>query len=176
MKMFFAPNGKAITSVSARSFSCPNVEIDEKAGTADLGHFDDFPGFERLEVPGLGGMLMDNESDEWLERHCRLIKVDDDFDVWAEDAAPPSWPEDIVDACRRVQWLGQTLITVELLRSWSPRDIREDPTINAALNNIVVGRVEAEMAGLLCRIDTYRQANPDITEWIPDEESEDVEA
>lgn len=174
MKMFFAPNGKPITSASACSFTCPNIEIDEADGSSGLGHFDDFPNFEALVIPGLGPLLMDTDSNEWLEKHCRLIEVDEDHDVWDDDAQAPSWDEGIVDACRRVQWLGQTLWAVEKLRQWSPTDIREDPTINAVLDNIIVGRVEGEMAGLLCRIDAYRAANPDITTLVADEEEEDA--
>lgn len=174
-KIFFAPNGKPITEASACSFTCPNVEIDEDAGTSGLGHFDAFPNFEPLEIPGLGPCLMDIDSNEWLERHCRLIEVDDDYDEWDEASYPPAWDESISDACRRVQWLGQTLWAVEKLRKWSPSDISEDPTINAVLDNIIVGRVEGEMAGHLCRIDAYRQANPDITTLVVDEETEDAE-
>jgi hypothetical protein len=172
--MFFAPNGKPITSPAAVSFNSPNIEINDD-GTAGIGHFDDFPDFSHLDLPGLGNTLLDIDQNEWLESHCRLIEVDAEYDVWSDDEAP-AWPREIEDACHRVQYLGQTLWCLKKLRDWSPKDITTDPTISGALKHLIEDRVQAEIAPLQARIAAYRTANPDITAWagVDEEDPDDV--
>ncbi len=171
MKVFFAPNGKPITSTSAVSFNSPNIEVDEHTGTAGLGPFADFPRFYRFTIPGLGACLWCIDSNEWLEQHCRLIEVSDDFDVWSDDG-PPAWDDHIVHACSRVQHVGNVLWCVEKLRRFAPKDIAEDPTINAVLNNIIVGRVQAEIDTLQAQIAEYRKDRIEPTKLEQEEEEE----
>lgn len=177
MKMFFAPDGTPITTTAGVSFNSPNIEVDEEAGTAGLGHFDDFPNFEHLELPGLGNVLIDSDGTDWLEQHCRLIEVDDAYDVYSSGAEVRlAWDDEIVAACKRVEYLGRTLWGVKKLRDWSPPDVRDDPTINAALDHIVVGRVQVEIDGLQAKIANYRVGRVEPTVLELDEETEDAEA
>lgn len=176
MKMFFAPNGNPITRPATISFDCPDIEIQDD-GTAGQGGFDDFPSFEHLKLPGLGSVLIDMDSNEWLEQHCRLIEVDEDFDVWSfEMPEGLAWDDEIVAACTRAQWLGSTLWAVEKLKRWSPTDIVEDPTIAVALDTIICGRVQAEIDQHMAVIAAYRKNRVEPTTLVEPEPEDELEA
>lgn len=170
MKMFFAPNGLPITRAAGISFDSPDIELDHE-GNSDLGAFDQFPSFDRFEIPWLGYILLDSTGSEWLEQHCRLIEVDDDFDVWADKETDLAWDKAIVSACHRVQCLGQTLWCTEKLRRWSAEDLLDDPVFSVAIETIIEGRVKGEIATLQEQIRVWRAANPDVTTML----SEDAE-
>ncbi len=174
-KWFFAPSGRPITSLSARSFSSPEIKIDEE-GEAGLGSFDDFPHFEAINAPGYGEMGFDSDSDEWLLSHCRLIEVDDDeFDAWDDElVARLGWDDRIIAACTRMRYLVQNLWLTKELRSWLPTDVAEDPTIDAVITTIIEGRLRGEADQLQAEIDAYRATRVEPTSLI--EEGEDVDA
>lgn len=175
MKMFFAPDGTPITRPVTCSFNCPDIEVQDD-GTAGQGSFDDFPTFEMIEFPGLGTVLNDMDGEDWLEQHCRLIEVDEYYDVWDDKRLePPAWDDEIVATCRRVQWLGSSLWAVEKFKRWSPTDIVQDPTIDTVLNTIIVGRVQAEIDRHMATIAAYRKGRVEPSTLVEPEPEDELE-
>lgn len=175
-KYFFAPTGIVITRMSAVSWESTNIEVGDD-DFAELGHHDDFPSFDPITLPGLGSVLLDDDGNEWLEQHCRLLEVGDDYDVHS-NTQPEGlvWDDTIIDACSRVQWLGSVLWNVENLRRWAPSDIREDVTINAVLDSVIGARVQGEIDTLMAMIAEYRAARVEPATLVEPEPEDEVDA
>ena len=174
-KWLFAPSGLPITRISSYSFNSPEIEVDDD-GSTSLGWSGDYPTFEAMDVPGYGEMGLDTDCDEWLLSHCRLIEVDDDFDVWDEDFSDElAWDEEIVEKCGRMHHLTQNLWLTQQLREWLPTDVSQDPTIDAVLTNIIDGRLRGEADRLQLEIDAYRATRTEPTTLVEPEPVDEVE-
>lgn len=167
-KMLFAPDGQPIVRPVTYSFSCPDIQLAAD-GAAEVGSFDDFPSFSMVPAAEYGHTLTDVDSGDWLEAHCRLIEVGD-LDVWDDECRAPAWDDNIIADCTRARWLAQLLWPAKLLVDWAPKDLREDPTRKAVIDNIIIGRVRAELDVLMARIADYRKGRDEPASIVEPEE------
>jgi hypothetical protein len=172
-KILLTPEGYVVSHIALQANDSADIALDNEGRLTDFEHVDS-PDFQALETPAGDKFVYDFDGSEFLVRHCRVVDAYDGFndDVWSQTQTAP-WPADVVAACHRIVGLSNALVCVKQLRQWTPNDW-EDDTIKAVIDNIIIGRTQAEIDTLEERIAAYRKANPDITE-IKDPEDEDDE-
>lgn len=173
-KRLLAPSGRIITSISSHAFQGEIIRVDDDGTFAGDG-FGDFPHFTAWEYGG-ANLVVDTEGSEFLATHCRTVTVPEDFDDWLDEPFAP-WPGDIIQICFKAAWYAAGALILEAGRSWLPTEMREDTTVAAVFDNILIGRARGMADSLSAQVAAWRLNNPDVTHIPdPDEESEDAEA
>lgn len=146
MLRLFAPSGLPITSVTLHGYPSGNAKFFDD-GTLEPGEYDldDFPNFEHyLTADDASAFVLDNDSSEWLERHCYVLEVDDDYDPWCDADAVP-WPESVRDAAHRCAKLEDGVRQLFRMEKLLPPNWH-DSTTRAVIDTVLIGRLKAEIA------------------------------
>lgn len=156
-KWLYAPSGMAIKCIVVVSYQSVEIEIDD-ANNVGQGSFDDFPDFESF---GLADRhLIDDDGEEYLQRHCRWVEYDHEvFDPRDHQIDP--WPDVIIDACAQVTRLSSGLKALNDFKQWMPRNWL-DNTGTVAIDTLLKGRIDGEIASLEERIANYRKGRVEI--------------
>ncbi len=156
-KWLYAPTGLPIKRLAVVSFESVDIEIDE-TGDVGEGAFDYFPDFESFGLTE--HHLIDDHGEEYLQRHCRWIEYDHEvFDP--RDHAIDPWSDPIIEACYRVALLSCGLKAIHEFKQWMPHDWL-DTTGTVALDTLLNGRIDGEIASLEEQIAIYRKGRVEI--------------
>jgi hypothetical protein len=172
----FAPHGYPIHYVLTHGFQNQYPKFAED-GSLSENESDQFPGMEVMELPGGGEMVLDADNNEFDIGHCRALTVYDsfdpnDFDSTTAPAIEP-WPHEIVKACMRVAALRGVKFEFEQMRRCMPVGF-EDDTIRVALDTIVGGKLDGQIAELELMIGMFRKDRTEPTTLVEaDEETDD---
>jgi len=170
-KWLFAPHGYPIHYVQTRGWQSQELKFD-KDGTIIGTECDQFPEMQAFETPG-GDIVLDDDYNDFLVDHCRIVEVYEGFTRWDYDSttepAIEPWPDHIVKACMRVATLQTVAANIGEARGWLPREYSDDFPFNAAIDNIVLGRLKGEIAALEAEIAEFRKGRVEPTRLEEDD-------
>lgn len=172
IRVLLSPSGNVITTISSYSFAGEDASVDVDGQLTGDG-FDDFPS-RSAWTWGEDMLVMDRDGVEYLQSHCRLIWVDDDFDRWdhamEQTLHSHAWPEDIRRMCAKAAHYAGGALLLEMGMRWCPQEMRDDPTIKAVMDNILLGRAKGMVESLCAQVAAWRKDNPDVTTLIEDDD------
>lgn len=171
-KLLFCPSGKPATGVLEFAWTTQGEPILDDSGEVADSEWGggDFPTFERWLVDDDKAILMDEDGNEWLEQHCRLIEVFDGYDQWEHRDAISPWPDDIQSKCSRAVCLADGIKHITDAKERFPQGFY-DVTCQA-VEAVVVKRASAELAAIHTEIAAWRVVNPEPVTKL--EEPEDA--
>lgn len=155
--VLIAPDGALVTHIFMRAIESAPIDGVDADGSVAPGAFEDFPTMDTIDASDGDGCHVRTTDSEFLSRHCRVVRVYQRFpedDLEDQKIAP--WPEEIVSACSRADYLSYALVRVADLRRALPQSYK-DTTTTAALDTLVEGRLKDELAQLEERIAKFRK-------------------
>ena len=157
-----------------RTESTANATIDEvsESGRVEDYTHNDFPD---MEIVGDNGPhVSDWDGGEFLAAHCRVLAADPlELDVMTDKF--PSWPDEIVQACSRAEYITYCLMRLRKFKDILPQDYLDSTTVTV-LDAVVGKRMEEELAALNLKIDTWRAAHPEAQTVRLSDRLEDADA
>ncbi|MBX9717321.1 MAG: hypothetical protein K2X36_00565 [Microbacteriaceae bacterium] len=151
-KWLYAPNGLPIKRIAVYADTAVDIEIVNTE--IRQCSFDDFPYFSEFGI-GDEHHLFDDDDNEFMLRHCRWVEYDNEvFDPC--DHAIYGWSDPIIEACARVARLSCGLKAIHDFRNWMPHNWL-DTTGTVALDILLKGRIDGEIASLEEQIAIYRK-------------------
>lgn len=172
---YFTPEGWPVQRVMSRGWQSADLD---KCGptTSDIEYSSgDYPD---MELWGDGVIVFaDEDADDWLLHHCRLVEVYEDYSPWewskyeynAEaggqvEQKPPvePWPQDLIDACLRVTSLHGVRTSYNEMLRWLPIRFKTD-TFGVVMDRFLLGPTNAEIERVEAMVTAHRAAHPDIT-------------
>jgi hypothetical protein len=163
-RRLFSPEGFLVESVMSLCITACPIDYESAGPIADddltLGSFSDFPNFESYNTSDNRQIVVDHEGTEFLAHHCRWVLCDPTI-LDGEKDRIDAWDPDIVTACVRLVRLYDGVRQLKNLEVLLPKDWL-DTTCNAVLDNVLVGRMEGEIAGLNAKVDAYRATRTEI--------------
>ena len=175
-KLLISPRGTFIDQVVLFSMPGASVCLDNEGNITDWSS-DDSPNLRPWETDSGVKFVYNDDGEEFLDRHCRIIEVDEDFDEWDLDgkAVIEPWPDEIVQACGRLARLEDSSIYLKRFETSLPEGF-DDTTIKVVLDKVIRGRIEDEIAQLEKLVTEFRagRIEPTGPTCPPDEETDEA--
>lgn len=170
---YFTPEGWPVQRVMTRGWQSADLD---KCGptTSDIEYSSG--GYPDMELWGDGVIIcVDEDADDWLLHHCRLVEVYEDYSPWEwskyayidgqrVEAKPPvePWPQDLIDACLQVTSLYDVRTSYKEMLRWLPTRFKTD-TLDIVMGRFLLGPINAEIERVEAMVKAHRAAHPDIT-------------
>lgn len=170
----FGPHGRPMTSMVTRGWQSSDIRV-LKDGSINSAGGSDYPQME--PYTGLHGaaILSDYDGNEFLETHCRVVEVYDDYDESDFETTPAiePWPDDIVEACVTICILEDAGQAFDEARKRAPAYL--DDTQRQVLDHVIFGKFEGLANQAEAKIVAFRKGRVEVTALKdPDEEITDA--
>lgn len=170
MKMYFNPFGKGTTSVLCYGFPSRSVSVSDD-GEVDEDGTNDAPNLSvYTTTDDSSAYLLDDDGNEFLERHCRLVEVYAGFEPnpWNVDPRDDdtshlieAWSDEAVLWCSRIAALESGLVELKRFEQFMPNDWR-NPITAPIMDHHITGPILAEIGELETKLAAYRATRTEV--------------